>query len=307
MRLRLAFMGTPEFAVPSLAGLIEAGYDVAAVYTQPPRPAGRGGHEQPAPVAAFARAYNLPVRCPLRLRDPAMVAEFRSLNLDVAVVVAYGLILPKAILAAPRLGCVNLHASLLPRWRGAAPIERAIEAGDEETGVTVMLMEEGLDMGPILATGRVPIASDETGGSLGAKLAERGGRLLPAVLAEFAAGRLSPRPQPEEGMTYAAKLTPAEARLDWRKPAEALERAARAFHPAPGAWFLGGGERIKVLRTRIATGAGAPGTVLGPGLTVACGAGALRLLTVQRPGRRALSDEELLRGFPIPAGTVLPA
>ena len=307
MRLRLAFMGTPDFAVPSLAGLIAAGHEVAAVYTQPPRPAGRGHRDRPTPVAAFAARHGLPVRWPVRLRAAATQAEFAALGLDLAVVVAYGLLLPKPILDAPRLGCINLHASLLPRWRGAGPIERAIQAGDTETGVTVMLMEEGLDTGPILTAERMPIAPDETGGSLAVKLAECGRRLLPEALADFAAGRLRPRPQPDEGVTYAAKLTRSEARLDWNKPAEALEREVRAFDPAPGSWFLQGEDRIKVLKARLADGAGAPGTVLGPGLTMACGSGALRLLKVQRPGRAAMSDEELLRGFPIPPGIVLPA
>ncbi len=307
MRLRLAFMGTPEFAVPSLAGLIEAGHEIAVVYTQPPRPTGRGQREQPTPVGAFAARHGLSARWPARLRDDAVQAEFAALGLDAAVAVAYGLLLPKPILDAPRLGCINLHASLLPRWRGAAPIERAIQAGDAETGLTVMLMEEGLDAGPILTAERLPIGPDETGGSLTATLAERGRRLLPAALADFAAGRLKPRPQPEAGATYAAKLTRAEARLDWWKPALLLEREVRAFDPWPGSWFVQGEERIKVLKARLAAGAGAPGTVLEPGLTIACGVGALRLLTVQRPGRRAMSDEELLRGLPIPPGIVLPA
>lgn len=300
-------MGTPDFAVPSLAGLIEAGHEIAVVYTQPPRAAGRGQREQPTPVGAFAVRHGLPVRWPAHLRDAAVQAEFAALGLDAGVVVAYGLLLPKPLLDAPRLGCINLHASLLPRWRGAAPTPRAIQAGDVETGLTVMLMEEGLDTGPILMAERLPIAPDESGGSLTAKLAERGRHLLPEALADFAAGRIRPQPQPEQGVTYAAKLTGAESRLDWRKPALLLEREVRAFDPAPGSWFLQGEERIKVLKARLVAGAGAPGTVLEPGLTIACGAGALRLLTVQRPGRRAMSDEELLRGWPIPPGTVLPA
>jgi methionyl-tRNA formyltransferase len=291
MRLRLAFMGTPEFAVPSLAALIGAGHEIAAVYTQPPRPADRGYRERPSPVAAFA---------------PEIQRDFAELRLDGAVVVAYGLLLPKPILSAPRLGCINLHASLLPRWRGAAPIERAIQAGDAETGLTLMQMGEGLDTGPILAADPMPIAADETGGSLTAKLAARGGELLPGWMAALAHGQLAPQPQPAEGATYAAKLTRAEARLDWRKSAEALEREVRAFDPWPGSWFVFGQERIKVLRARLAESSGAPGTVLGPGLTIACGQGALRLTQVQRPGRATMSDEALLRGFAIPTGTVLP-
>ncbi|HXV25756.1 MAG TPA: methionyl-tRNA formyltransferase [Alphaproteobacteria bacterium] len=308
MRLTLAFMGTPEFAVPCLTGLIEAGHQIAAVYAQPPRPAGRGHRERQSAVAAFATERGLLVRCPPSLREPEVQRAFTSLDLDVAVVVAYGLLLPKEILDAPRLGCVNLHASLLPRWRGAAPIERAIQAGDAQTGLTLMRMEEGLDTGAILAADRVPIAPDETGGSLTAKLAERGRQLLPVWLGALAAGRLEARAQPSQGVTYAAKLSRAEARLDWRKSAPQLEREVRAFDPWPGCWFSIVGERIKALKCRLidAEGAAAPGTVLGPGLTVACGSGALRLTQVQRSGRRPMSDEALLRGYPIPLGAVLP-
>jgi methionyl-tRNA formyltransferase len=306
MRLTLAFMGTPDFAVPSLAALVDAGHEIAAVYTQPPRPAGRGYRERPTPVADFARARGIETRWPTSLRDPEVQRAFAELRLDAAVVVAYGLLLPKAVLEAPRLGCINLHASLLPRWRGAAPIERAIEAGDAGTGLTLMQMEEGLDTGPILAAEPIPIASDETGGSLTAKLARRGAELLPGWMDALAQGRLTPRPQPAEGATYAPKLTRAEARLDWSRPALMLERRVRAFDPWPGSWFLFGQERIRVVRARLAGGVGAPGTVLGPGLTVACGAGALRLMEVQRQGRAAMSDEALLRGFSIPRGAVLP-
>ena len=306
MRLRLAFMGTPDFAVPSLAALIGAGHEIAAVYTQPPRPADRGHRERPSPVAAFASERGIETRWPASLRAPEIQREFAELRLDAAVVVAYGLLLPRPILDAPRLGCINLHASLLPRWRGAAPIERAIQAGDAETGLTLMQMEEELDTGAILATEPMPIAADETGGGLTAKLAAHGGELLPGWMAALAQGKLVPRPQPREGVTYAAKLTRAEARLDWRKSAEALEREVRAFDPWPGSWFLFGQERIKVLRARVAESSGAPGTVLGPGLTVACGHAALRLAQVQRPGRAPMADEALLRGFAIPPGTVLP-
>ena len=306
MRLRLVFMGTPEFAVPGLAALVEAGHEIAAVYTQPPRPAGRGHRARPSPVAEFAADRRLKVRWPSGLRDPEAQRQFTALGLDAAVVVAYGLILPRPILEAPRLGCINLHASLLPRWRGAAPIERAIQAGDAETGLTLMQMEEGLDTGLVLASERMPIAADETGGSLTRKMAERGGQLLPGWIAALAAGRLAPRPQPLDGVTYADKLTRAEARLNWTKSAEALERQVRAFDPWPMGWFLVGAERVKVLKAVLDPGAGAPGTVLGPGLTVACGSGALRLLGVQRPGRAAMPDEALLRGFAIPPGTVLP-
>jgi methionyl-tRNA formyltransferase len=306
MRLTLAFMGTPAFAVPSLAALIGAGHEIAAVYTQPPRPADRGHRERPSPVAEFAAARGIETRWPSSLRDPEAQRAFAGLQLDAAVVVAYGLLLPKAVLEAPRLGCINLHASLLPRWRGAAPIERAIEAGDARTGLTLMQMEEGLDTGPILAAEPVPVAPDETGGSLTAKLAARGAELLPGWMAALARGELAPHPQPAEGVTYAAKLTRAGARLDWSKPALALERQVRAFDPWPGSWFPFGEARIKVIEARPAAGSGAPGTVLGPGLTVACGVGALRLREVQRPGRAPMSDEALLRGFAIPPGTVLP-
>ena len=306
MRLRLAFMGTPEFAVPSLAALVAAGHEIAAVYTQPPRAAGRGYRERPTPIGEFAHAHGIETRWPTSPRDPEVQRGFKELGLDAAVVVAYGLLLAKPVLDAPRLGCVNLHASLLPRWRGAAPIERAIQAGDAETGLTLMQMGEGLDTGPILAAEPMPILADETGGSLTRKLAARGGALLPGWIDGLAQGRLSPRPQPLEGVSYAPKLARAEARLDWRKHAAALEREVRAFDPSPGSWFLVGAERIKVSRARLAEGTGAPGAVLGPGLTVACGAGALRLIQVQRPGRAAMSDEALLRGFPIPPGTVLP-
>jgi methionyl-tRNA formyltransferase len=306
MRLRLAFMGTPGFAVPSLAALIGAGHEIAAVYTQPPRPAGRGYRERPSPVGEFASERGIETRWPASLRAPEIQRGFAELRLDAAVVVAYGLLLPKAVLAAPRLGCINLHASLLPRWRGAAPIERAIEAGDAETGLTLMQMEEGLDTGPMLASAPMPIAPDETGGSLTAKLAARGAELLPGWMEALAHGRLTARPQPAEGATYAAKLTRAEARLDWRRSAEALERQVRAFDPWPGSWFLFGQERIKVVKARLASGVGAPGAVLGPGLTVACGSGALRLIEVQRPGRAAMPDEALLRGFSILPGAVLP-
>jgi methionyl-tRNA formyltransferase len=305
MRLRLAFVGTPDFAVPSLAALIAAGHEIAAVYTQPPRPAGRGHRERPSPVATLAAERGLDVRWPASLRDLDMQRAFAELALDAAVVVAYGLLLPSPILDAPRLGCINLHASLLPRWRGAAPIERAIQAGDAETGLTLMQMEEGLDTGPILAAEPIPIRADETGGSLTAKLAQRGGELLPGWMRALAQGHLAPRAQPAEGVTYAAKLTRAEARLDWRKPAAALERQVRAFDPFPGSWFLFGEERIKAIKARLVEGSGTPGTVEGPGLTVACGAGALRLVEVQRPGRAPMSDEALLRGFAIPPGTVL--
>jgi len=305
-RLRLAFMGTPDFAVPTLAALIEAGHDLAAVYTQPARPAGRGQRERVAPVEAYARARAIPVRTPRTLKDPNEQAAFAALGLDAAVVAAYGLILPPAILAAPRLGCINVHASLLPRWRGAAPIQWAIMAGDRETGIAIMVMEAGLDTGPVLAVEKVAIGPATTGGSLHDTLAALGGPLAARTLAAFAAGTLQAVPQPAAGVTYARKLTPADGALDWCKPALDLERQIRALAPQPCAWFTHGGERIKVFAAAVAGGArGVAGHVLDADLTVACGEGALRLLKLQRPGRSALGGGEFLRGYPIAAGTRL--
>ena len=306
-RLRLAFMGTPDFAVPSLAALIEAGHEIAAVYSQPPRPAGRGHREMPSPVQQKAIAHGLPVRTPARL-DAAAQADFAALGLDAAVVAAYGLILPKPVLAAPRLGCLNIHASLLPRWRGAAPIQRAILAGDAETGVTIMQMEEGLDTGAMLLAEAVPIGSQDTAQSVHDRLAALGARLILPALDGLAAGTLVPRPQPAEGVTYAKKLRREEGALDWRRPAVELERAVRAFDPWPGAWFEHQGERIKVLAAELAptlSGA-APGIVLDDRLTIACGAGALRPLMLQRGGRAPQPADAFLRGHAIAAGTLLP-
>jgi methionyl-tRNA formyltransferase len=306
--LDLVFMGTPEFAATILAGLIAAGHRIRAVYTQPPRPAGRCHRMQPSPVQMLAEQHGLPVRCPQSLRDPAAQAEFPAFGADAAVVAAYGLILPPAILAAPRHGCLNVHASLLPRWRGAAPIQRAILAGDRETGITIMQMDEGLDTGSILLQQAVPILPDMTAGELTEQLATLGARLMVEALDGVAEGRLAPRPQPSDGTTYAAKLEREEARLDWRRPADALERQVRAFDPWPGAWFEAGGERIRVLRAEAEPTAVnlPPGTVLDDRLAVACGAGVLRPLRLQRPGRALLDAAALLRGFPIPAGTQLP-
>jgi methionyl-tRNA formyltransferase len=313
--LRLAFMGTPDFAVPSLAALRAAGHDIAAVYCQPPRPAGRGHRVQPSPVQSFAERHDLPVRTPRTLKEPAAQAEFADLALDAAVVVAYGLILPKPVLAAPRLGCFNVHASLLPRWRGAAPIQRALLAGDPETGVTIMHMDEGLDTGPMLLRERVPIGPQTTASDLHDALAALGARLVVQALDAAAAGRLVPVPQPAEGVTYAAKLDRDEGRLDWAKAAAFLERAVRALNPWPGVWFeAGDGERIKLLAAEAVPYAGvaaAPGTVLDGNLTVACGGdasgGALRPLRLQRAGREATDTASFLRGRPIPPGTVLPS
>jgi methionyl-tRNA formyltransferase len=309
--LKLAFMGTPDFAVPVLADLLAVGHQVCRVYTQPPRPAGRGQREQPSPVARFAAERGIPVATPKSLRKAEAQAEFAALGLDVAVVAAYGLILPRAILAAPRLGCINVHASLLPRWRGAAPIQRAILAGDRESGVTIMQMDEGLDTGAMLKAEPVPIGAEMSAGALHDVLAALGARLLVATLAEIEAGRPAPVPQPTEGVTYAAKIDKDEARIDWSKPAEELARQVRAFAPVPGAWFehdAGTGkpaERIRVLAARVETGQGEPGRMLDDRLLVACGAGALRLLSVQRAGRAAMAAADFLRGNAIQAGTVL--
>jgi methionyl-tRNA formyltransferase len=305
--LRLAFMGTPDFAVPSLAALLDAGHDIACVYCQPPRPTGRGHQVKPSPVQDFAVSRGLMVRHPTGLRDPAVQAEFAALALDAAVVAAYGLILPPAILAAPRLGCINVHASLLPRWRGAAPIQRAILAGDAESGVTIMQMAAGLDTGPTLLVGAVPLDGATTATTLHETLAALGARLIVLALAGLAAGEIVAVPQPEAGVTYAAKLTREEARIDWRRPAAELERAVRALNPWPGPWFELGGERIKLLAAALTAGAAAvPGTILDADFSVACGEGALRPLALQRPGRAPAETGAFLRGFSIAPGTVLP-
>jgi methionyl-tRNA formyltransferase len=304
--LDLIFMGTPEFAATVLAALLDAGHRIRAVYTQPPRPAGRGHTPQPSPVQALAERHGLPVHCPASLRGDEAQAEFAAIPADAAVVAAYGLILPPAVLGAPRFGCLNVHASLLPRWRGAAPIQRALLAGDRETGVTIMQMDAGLDTGAILLQEAVPIGPKTNAGELVERLAALGARLILEALDRL--GALAPRPQPTEGVTYAAKVRREEARLDWRKPAALLERQVRAFDPWPGAWFLGRGERIRVLAADALPdeAAAVPGTVLDGLLSVACGAGVLRPLRLQRPGRGVLDAAAFLRGFALPAGTVLP-
>ena len=304
----LVFMGTPAFAATILAALIEAGERILAVYTQPPRPAGRGHRLQPSPVQELGERHELAVRCPASLRNSEAAAEFARLRPAVAVVAAYGLILPPAMLAAPPLGCLNVHASLLPRWRGAAPIERAILAGDAETGITIMQMEEGLDSGPILLQGSLPIGPEATAGGLAAELARLGARLILEALEGVRRGRLAPRPQPAEGVTYAAKIGREEGRLDWRHEAGSLARRVRALTPAPGAFFEARGERIRVLAATPVPVAGGtlPGTLLDERLTIACGAGALRLTRVQRAGRAPLEAALFLNGFRIAPGTVLP-
>ncbi|HXQ40621.1 MAG TPA: methionyl-tRNA formyltransferase [Candidatus Udaeobacter sp.] len=304
-RLRLAFMGTPDFAAASLAALIAAGHDIEAVYSQPARPSGRGHRPQPSPVQALAASHGLRVSTPATLKDETERRRFASLGLDVAVVVAYGLLLPKAFLEAPRLGCLNVHASLLPRWRGASPIQHAILAGDLETGITIMRMDEGLDTGPILLTEPLAIGPAETGGSLHDRLASLGARLIVEGLDRLTSGKLVPRPQPAEGACYAPKLTREDGRLDWRRPAEELARRVRALNPRPGAWCEAGHERLRVLTAEPAAGNGPPGRLLDDRLTVACAMGALRLVEIQRPGRAAMGAEDFLRGHPLAKGTVL--
>ena len=300
--MRLVFMGTPDFAVPALDTLVEAGHEIAAVYSQPPRPAGRGKALQPSPIQRRAEALGLEVRTPLTLRDPDEQARFAALAADAAVVAAYGLILPKPILAAPRLGCFNIHASLLPRWRGAAPIQRAILAGDEVTGITIMDMEAGLDTGPMRA--KVDVLVDrKTAGELTAELAAKGAVLAAEVLMDLP--NYPSRPQPDQGVTYAAKIEKAEARLDFSAGAIAAERHIRAFNPTPGAFFELEGERIRILAAEVEAEAGEAGVVLDDRLLIGCGADALRPTRVQRAGRGAMNTEELLRGFPIPPGTHL--
>jgi methionyl-tRNA formyltransferase len=302
--LRLAFLGTPDFAVPTLEALIGAGHEVACVYTQPARPAGRGQKPQPSPVERRAAGAGIPVRTPATLKAEEDRAAFRALGLDAAVVVAYGLILPRPILDAPRLGCFNVHASLLPRWRGAAPIQRAILEGDRETGVTIMRMEAGLDTGPMLLGEAVPIGPRTTTPELHDRLAALGARLILPALATIADGTAVETPQPAEGVTYAAKIGPEDGRLAW-DDAVRVDRQVRALLPRPGAWFEHRGERIRVLDAEIVAGSGAPGTVLDERATVACGRGAIRLLRLQRPGRSTMDVAELLRGFPLAPGTVL--
>jgi methionyl-tRNA formyltransferase len=299
--MRIAFMGTPDFAVPTLDALVAAGHEIIAVYSQPPRPAGRGKTLQPSPVHRRAEALGIAVMTPVSLKSSEEQQKFAELDLDVAVVAAYGLILPRAILDAPRFGCLNVHGSLLPRWRGAAPVQRAILAGDERTGVTIMDMEAGLDTGPMRATVETGMAG-KTAGMLTDELAASGAALMIEVLADLPGH--PPVPQPEDGVTYARKIDKAEARLDF-SDADAAERQVRAFNPAPGAFFELAGERIRILAAMVEPGSGAPGTVVDDALGIACGSGVLRPLLVQRAGKGAMTPGELLRGYHIAAGTVL--
>jgi len=305
MTLRLIFMGSPEFSVTALAALIEAGHDIICVYSQPPRPAGRGHKETPCPVHAFALAHGLRVRTPVSLKDETAQRAFADLDADVAVVAAYGLILPPAVLAAPRLGCLNVHASLLPRWRGAAPIQRAIMAGDWQTGVTIMQMDAGLDTGPMLRAERLDIGPETTAAVLHDRLAELGGRMIVEALRDLQENRIVATPQPEDGVTYAAKLSRDEGPIDWTLAAADIEARVRALNPWPGIWFEHDGRRIKVLAAHVVDGDGAPGTILDDNLTVACGRGALRLAQVQVAGRSPVRAADFLRGYALKAGTVL--
>ncbi len=295
--MKIVFMGTPAFSVPVLEALV-AGHEVACVYTQPPRPAGRGKADRPGPVHQRAVELGLAVRHPQSLRTAEAQAEFAALGADIAVVVAYGLILPQVVLDAPRLGCLNIHASLLPRWRGAAPIHRAIMAGDDETGVCIMQMDAGLDTGPVLLREATPIGAEETTADLHDRLSTMGAALIVQALAALP---LPATPQPSDGVTYAAKIDKTEARIDWTRPADQVDRLIRGLSPFPGAWCDMGGERVKLLRCRVAKGQGAPGQVTGP-LTIACGEGAVEVTLAQREGKRAMAPADFLRGFQMPNG-----
>ncbi|MDP5086843.1 MAG: methionyl-tRNA formyltransferase [Yoonia sp.] len=292
--MRLIFMGTPDFSVPVLDALVQAGHDILAVYCQPPRPAGRGKKDRPSPVQTRAEALGLPVRHPVSLKSADAQTDFAALEADVAVVVAYGLILPQAILDAPQHGCLNIHASLLPRWRGAAPIHRAIMAGDAQTGICIMQMEAGLDTGPVLLRDAVSISAEETTGALHDRLSAMGAALIVTALAQLP--DLTPQPQPEEGVTYAAKIDKAEARIDWMQSAQEVDRLIRGLSPFPGAWCEIAGERVKLLGSRVVDGAGRPGQVL-DGFVIACRDGAVEVTRAQRPGKKPMSAEEVRKGL----------
>ncbi len=309
MSLRLVFMGTPDFAARSMAEIAAAGHEIIRVYTQPPRRRGRGQSEQKTPVHQLADILGIAVRTPESFKDEAVIEEFASLDCDVAAVVAYGQILPQAALDAPRLGCLNLHASLLPRWRGAAPIQRAIMAGDETTGVQIQQMEAGLDTGPILLSEMVKITPEDNAGSLHDKLMDTGAQMWPRLLSALERGSLEAVAQDEAGATYARKISSAEARIDWTRDAPAIANHIRGLSPFPGAWFELAGEkgpvRVKILAARAVDGAASPGQVIDDKLTIACGCGAVQLLRLQREGKGAMTAEDFLRGTKIPAGTVL--
>lgn len=295
--MKIVFMGSPDFSVPVLDALVEAGHEIVAVYCQPPRPAGRGKKDRPTPVQARAEALGLTVRYPKSLRNAEAQDEFAALGADIGVVVAYGLILPQAILDAPRFGCLNIHASLLPRWRGAAPIHRAIMAGDSESGVCIMQMDAGLDTGPVRLRKALDIAPSETTGSLHDRLSALGAEAIIDTLARL--DDLPPEPQSDTGVTYAEKIDKAEARVDWTKSAEEVSRLIRGLSPLPGAWCEMAGERVKLLDAQVVEGEGKPGTMIGP-LTIACDTGAVQITRAQRPGKRAMDTEDFLRGFDLP-------
>lgn len=295
--MRLVFMGTPDFSVPALDALVDAGHEIACVYTQPPRPAGRGKKDRPTPVHQRALDLGLPVRHPTSLKGAQEQADFAALETDIAVVVAYGLLLPQAILDAPTHGCLNIHASLLPRWRGAAPIHRAIMAGDAETGVCIMQMEAGLDTGPVLLRDSTQIGPQDTTADLHDRLAAMGGRLITQALAQLAT--LAPRPQPDDGVTYAKKIDKSESRIDWTKPATEIDRQIRGLSPFPGAWCEIDGERVKLLRSCLAEGNGTPGQHLGD-FRIACGTGAIQVLQAQRQGKRPMTAQDILNGLTLP-------
>ncbi len=307
--MRIAFLGTPDFAVACLAELVASGHEIVCVYSQPPAPRGRGQELKPSPVHAFAEGLGLPVRTPVSMKTPEEIEAFQALDLDAAVVVAFGQILVKAVLDAPKLGCFNLHASLLPRWRGAAPIQRAIMAGDPVTGVQVMRMSEGLDEGPVLLSESVRIDALDTVASLHDRLAAVGARILPVALGAIERGQAIETPQSEEGVTYARKIKPAEARIDWTRPAAEVDRHIRGLSPFPGAWFEApsdkGPVRVKALLSTVEDADGQAGAVLDDDLLIACGEGAVRLLKAQREGKGAQDADVFLRGFPLAAGTVL--
>lgn len=309
MSLNVVFMGTPAFSVPVLDALVNAGHRIVAVYSQPPRPAGRGMELTKSPVHARAESLGLDVRTPRTLKDAAEQTAFADLKADVAVVVAYGLLLPKAVLDAPKHGCLNLHGSLLPRWRGAAPIERAVMAGDQETGVEVMHMAEGLDTGPVALTARVEIGPDETSGHLRERLSILGADLMAEALVQLEAGALPSIPQSDDGVLYAAKIQKAETRIDWSKPAAEVHNHLRGLSPAPGAWCempIGSKlERVKILATTMAEGSGQPGEVLDGALTIACGSGAIRLVTLQKAGGKPVDATAFMRGTALAVGTIL--
>lgn len=303
--MRLAFMGTPDFAVDILRALTNSNHDIVAVYSQPPSRSGRGKKERPSPVHQLANSLDIPVHCPTSLKFDEEQQKFAALNLDAAVVVAYGLILPKEILAAPKYGCLNIHASLLPRWRGAAPIHRAIMAGDKESGINIMLMEAGLDTGPVVLEQRIPILDSDTTGSLHDKLKQLGANMILPALEGYVSGELTPVAQPENGITYAHKIDKAEAPIDWHRPAEDLRNHIHGLSPFPGAYSMTGDIRLKFLKAEVTEGNGPAGTLLSPPLVIACGDGrALNILTAQRAGKGPMTAEDLSRGLQLPPETV---